>query len=342
MRFLPPSAAARGRLWPGLALILAFLAPSAVLGQSVGQNSLFSETPSTGLISPQPITRGEIFGLGDASPSQWPQIAPPRTKLNRPMLMVPAGKVALELSARFGKNAPVIEGGLTWRVYAAKPDAKGKFHLVTEDKSPTPTVVLPAGSYIVHVGFGLATAVRPVTLLGPTVREKFDLPAGGLRMEGRVGDARIPIGQISFNVFKGSQFEPGEPRPIAEHVMTDDVVVVPAGTYYVVSKYGDANAVVRSDIRVQAGKLTDVTITHHAAAITLKLVAEKDGEALANTAWSVLTPGGDVIKESIGAFPRVILAEGEYRAIARNEGKVFEREFKVSTGVDVDVEVLAR
>jgi len=71
-------------------------------------------------------------------------------------------------------------------------------------------------------------------------------------------------------------------------------------------------------------------------------VAEKGGEALANTAWSVLTPGGDVIKESIGAFPRVILAEGEYRAIARNEGKVFEREFKVSTGVDGDIEVLAQ
>ena len=41
---------------------------------------------------------------------------------------------------------------------------------------------------------------------------------------------------------------------------------------------------------------------------------ERGGEARANTQWSVLTPGGDVIKESIGAFPRVILAEGEYRA----------------------------
>ncbi len=56
----------------------------------------------------------------------------------------------------------------------------------------------------------------------------------------------------------------------------------------------------------------------------------------------MLTPGGDVIKESIGAYPRVILAEGEYRAIARNEGKAFERDFKVVTGVDGDVEVRAR
>ena len=132
---------------------------------------------------------------------------------------------------------------------------------------------------------------------------------------------RIPAGQISFDIYKGSQFEPGERRPIAENVMTGDVVLVPEGTYYIVSNYGDANAVVRSDIRVQAGKLTDITVTHRAAVITLKLVSEKGGEALANTAWSVLTPGGDVIKESIGAFPRVILAEGDYRAIARNEGK---------------------
>jgi hypothetical protein len=175
------------------------------------------------------------------------------------------------------------------------------------------------------------------------MHEAFELPAGGLRLEGRVGDAKIPSSQVSFDVYKGSQFEPDENRrPIAERVLTGKVVVVPEGTYYIVSNYGDANAVVRSDIRVQAGKLTDITVNHRAAAITLKLVVERGGEALANTAWSVLTPGGDVIKESIGAFPRVILAEGEYRAIARNEGKVFERDFNVVAGVDGDIEVIAR
>jgi hypothetical protein len=56
----------------------------------------------------------------------------------------------------------------------------------------------------------------------------------------------------------------------------------------------------------------------------------------------VLTPGGDVIKESIGAFPRLVLAEGDYHVIARNEGKTFQRDFKVITGVDGEVEVLAR
>ncbi len=341
MRKIPANAAARGRLWPEAALILMLLIPGAASAQqSTGPNILFG--PSSGLISPQSITRGDAFVPGGAPQKpQWPGSSQ-KPAPEPPALMVPAGKVALALSARFGKDAPPIDGGLTWKVYGSKADAHGNYPLITEDKTPSPTLVLPAGGYVVHVGFGLATAVKPVTLNGPTVREQFDLPAGGLRMEGRVGDALIPPGQISFNVFKGSQFEPGDRRPIAEHVATSSVVVVPEGTYYIVSNYGDANAVVRSDLRVQAGKLTDVTVTHRAAAITLKLVAEKGGEALANTAWSVLTPGGDVIKESIGAFPRYILAEGDYRAIARNEGKVFERGFKVITGVDGEVEVMAR
>jgi hypothetical protein len=342
MRSLPATAASRGRLWPGLALILLLAAPGAAQAQTTGPSILFSTAPSTGLVSPAPVTRGEVFAPRGGSPAQWPMGKPREAQPPASTLMVPAGKAALALSARFGKDAALIEGGLVWRIFAAKPDASGKFHLVKEDKDPAPTLVLPTGAYIVHVGFGLATAVRPVTLRGPTVREQFDLPAGGLRMEGRVGDTPIPVGQIAFDVFKGSQFDQAaERRPIADHVATGSVLVVPEGTYYLVSHYGDANAVVRSDIRVQAGKLTDVTVTHRAAAITLKLVAEKGGEALANTAWSVLTPGGDVIKESIGAFPRVILSEGDYRAIARNDGRVFEREFKVVTGVDGDVEVLA-
>ena len=140
----------------------------------------------------------------------------------------------------------------------------------------------------------------------------------------------------------GSQFEGEDKRPIASGVATTDVLLLPEGTYHVVSNYGDSNATVRSDIRVQAGKLTDVVVNHRAAVITLKLVNERGGEALANTQWSVLTPGGDVVKEAIGAFPKVILAEGEYSVVARNEGKTYNGKFKVEPGVDREIEVLSR
>jgi hypothetical protein len=259
-----------------------------------------------------------------------------------PAVPVPAGHAALAVSARFGRDAPAIGGGLIWRVFAAKPDSTGAFRLIKEDKTAAPTFVLPIGNYVVYASLGLAGAAKAVQLRGEPIREVFEIAAGGIRLEGRVGDVRIPTGQISFDVFSGSQFDTAERRPIAQNVMTGDVVMLPEGTYNIISNYGDGNSVVRSDLRVQAGKLTDIVVTHKAAVITLKLVNDPKGEALANTQWTVLTPGGDVIKESIGAFPRVVLAEGDYRVIARNEGREFKRDFKVITGVDGEVQVLAQ
>src|SRR5712672_998064 len=272
-----------------------------------------------------------------------PAIAQGGPPLAAPSAAIPAGQVGLVVSARYGRDfAQPINSNLVWRIYPVRPDQTGAFRPLKEEKTATPTFALPAGDYVVHVTFGLASAAKTVHLKSEVTREVFDIPAGGLRLEGRVGDVRIPGPQISFDILPGSQFEPGEKRPLASNVATGEVVVLPEGTYHIVSNYGDSKSIVSSDIRVQPGKLSDMTVTHRAAVITLKLVSERGGEALPNTNWSVLTPGGDVIKESIGAFPKVILAEGDYRAIARNSGKTYEREFKVITGVDGEIEVLAR
>ena len=276
---------------------------------------------------PAPLTQPSLAAV--------PPVAPP------PAAAVP-NQAVLALTARFGKDQPPITGGLVWRIFSDRPDETGNFKLIREDRGATPNIVLPPGSYVVHVALGLVSAVKPVTLKAETVKESFVLAAGGLRIEGRVGTSKIPQNQVLFSIYKGSQFELGERAALVPNVAAGDVVLVPEGTYYIISNYGDANSVVRSDIRVQAGKLTDVIITHRAAVITLKLVSDRGGEALANTAWSVITPGGDVIKESIGAFPRVVLSEGQYRAIAKNEGKVFERSFNVVNGVDGEVEVVGR
>jgi hypothetical protein len=298
---------------------------------------------------------GPAMNLAPSGPAPMPSlpptltqssIVPPSIAVAPPTVPPPgastAGQAVLSLTARYGKDLPVINSGLVWRVFSDRPDETGVFKMIREDHGATPNIVLPPGSYVIHVTLGLVSAVRPVTLKSETDRESFVLPAGGLRIEGRVGTSKIPQNQVAFSIYKGSQFEVGERAPLVPNVSAGDVAVLPEGTYYIISNYGDANSVVRSDIRVQAGKLTDVIITHRAAVITLKLVSEKGGEALANTAWSVITPGGDVIKESIGAFPRVVLSEGEYRAIAKNEGKVFERPFNVVNGVDGEVEVIAR
>jgi hypothetical protein len=329
---------------------LAAAANAQFFGSTQGSDSSFTLRPPRDVPSVPPgPAQSLIPPSGNVAPSAAPkgpllqslpanQGAQAHAAVSVPS--VPAGQGALAVSARFGHDQPAINGGLHWRVY--RTEQNGLPRLVKEDKGAAPTFVLAPGAYVVSVGFGLANVTKAVQVRAETMKDVFEIPAGGLRIEGRVGDARIPQGQISFDLYKGSQFEPGDKRPIASAIMTGDIVLLPEGAYHIVSNYGDANATVRSDIRVEVGKLTDTTINHRAAIITLKLVNERGGEARADTQWSVLTPGGDVVKESIGAFPRVILAEGEYRAIARNDNKTFESEFRVVAGVDREVEVIAR
>jgi hypothetical protein len=300
---------------------------------------LAPQTPASPLVLTPPPA--QPVALPPAAPTPAP-VQAPAAAVTPTVPMVPAGQVALMVSARFGRDPPPITGGLHWRIYPDKPDATGVFRLLREERAAAPIFVLPPGGYVVHVSFGLATAAKKVQLRSETVREAFELTAGGARFEGRVGDSRIPPGQITFDIFRGSQFEGDDKRPLASGVGTTDVLLLPEGTYHVVSNYGDSNATVRSDIRVQTGKLTDVVVNHRAAVITLKLVNERGGEALANTQWSVLTPGGDIVKEAIGAFPKVILAEGDYSVVARNEGKTYNGKFKVEPGVDREIEVLSR
>jgi len=130
----------------------------------------------------------------------------------------------LSLSARYGKDLPPITNGLVWRVFPDRPDETGTFRLIREDRGATPNIVLPPGNYVVHVALGLVSAVRAVSLKAETDRESFVLPAGGLRIEGRVGTSKIPQNQISFSIYKGSQFEVGERASLVPNVAGGDLL----------------------------------------------------------------------------------------------------------------------
>ena len=49
-----------------------------------------------------------------------------------------------------------------------------------------------------------------------------------------------------------------------------------------------------------------------------------------------------MIRELVGAFPALILAEGEYVVIARRDGKTYQSTFTVQSTLDRDVEVIAK
>jgi len=74
--------------------------------------------------------------------------------------------------------------------------------------------------------------------------------------------------------------------------------------------------------------------------IRLKLVSKRGGEALSNTSWTVLTPGGDVMNESNDVTPEVTLYEGDYVAHARRNGRIYNRNFKVEPNQNGEIEVM--
>lgn len=249
------------------------------------------------------------------------------------------GGPQLALSAIVAGENKLISNGLVWRVF--RTDAQGEPQLVAQSAEPAPVLPVPSGEFVVHVAYGLASATRKVLVGNGTTTERVPINAGGLLVRGSILDQPIPATRLQISVFI-PQAGNSEARLVTSNLRVGEVLRLPEGTYHVVSSYGDSNSIVRADIRVSSGKTTEATMHHRAATITLKLVSNPGGEARANTTWSVLTPGGDVIREAIGAFPSMTLAEGDYLAIARNEGRVFQSDFKIKSGLDRDIEVLAR
>lgn len=248
---------------------------------------------------------------------------------------------ALYLVAKLTEEAEPLSNGVVWRVYSESANADGKLELVASAAGGDAEFHLDPGSYLIHTAYGHAGTTSRITLRRGVESRTVVLSAGGLKLDALFSD-RSPINssQVLFDIYETEFDSRGERQLVASNVRPEAIIRLNADTYHVVSRYGSVNAVVRADIRVEPGKLTEATVYHNAAAVTLKLVKEEGGEALANTSWSVLTPGGDVVVEATGAFPSFVLASGEYQVVARNNSQNYSRNFTVETGQDREVEVL--
>lgn len=275
-----------------------------------------------------------------------------------------AGQGTLRLSAALSGSAiPLTGGGLRWRIFSVRPDLDGSRPLVVESGEAQPTLTVPPGDYVVHVALGLASAAKRISVAQEVRTERLTLNAGALRITGTLGGAPIDPSKLSLAIYVPERNNP-EAKLIDARARAGEIIGLPEGYYHIVSTFLDTvgvgsigvgkpgggvpsaptptNSIVSADIKVTAGKLVDVTLRHRCAAVTIKLVNAPGAEALANSSFTVLTPGGDLIRELIGAFPSLVLGEGEYVVIARHDGKTFQATFQVQSGMDRDVEVIAK
>nr|WP_316654222.1 hypothetical protein [uncultured Gellertiella sp.] len=258
--------------------------------------------------------------------------------------LAPASTVKfVKFEARLTEKGKPVEDGLIWSIFSPNTGSDEKLPLVATATGGSAEFQLAPGDYFVNVAFGRAGATKRlhVDSTGNVDKQVLNLDAGGILLNAVSGsDVRIPADDLSFTIYSSDIKEDGERGLVMDDVNANQVVRLNAGTYHVVSSYGDINAVIRADIQVEAGKLTRAVLQHRAAQVTLKLVSEAGGEALADTAWSVLSVSGDTISESVSAFPTMILAEGQYTAVARNKDKIYQKDFKVVSGQNSEIEVL--
>lgn len=254
-------------------------------------------------------------------------------------------KANLRLAALVSEEGQPIRSGLVWRVFKEidKAGSDRSLQPVATISGGDAEFRLEPGSYLVHAAYGRAGATTRVTVEADKLRkETVILNAGGLRLTALgVGDQPLPTDKLTFDVYSRDVDQRGERQALVIGAKPGGVIRLNADTYRVVGRYGDLNAVVRAEIHVNPGKLTEATVYHKAAQVTLKLVNEAGGEALTNTSWMVLTPSGDAVTESVGAFPTIVLAEGEYALVAKHHDRIYTRSFTVEAGFDREIEVVA-
>jgi hypothetical protein len=265
------------------------------------------------------------------------------------------GQGTLNLSASLGAG-PALTAGLRWRVFKAAPDADGLHRLIVESALPRPNLTLPGGDYVVHVALGLASAEKSVTIGAEALTLKLPLAAGALRIHCTASDKPVDPADISLAIYVPERNN-ATAKLVYAKAREGEIIGVPEGNYHIASTYLDSvgigslgqkggaiatNSISAGDVNVATGKIVDVTLRHRVAKLTIKLVNAPGGGALANSTFTVLTPGGDIVRELAGAFPSLVLAEGEYVVVARHNAKTYQATFTVQSGMDRDVEVLAK
>ena len=323
------------------------LAISALAVLAVAASLVATPASAQAQGQPMPITPPAAGGEPLSYAPNPPPSAAPRTPATS---IAPAAadvgrayKATLKLSALVTDGSPAIRNGLVWRIFKEKNNSDDRLQLVVTASGGDAEFDLEPGSYLVHAAYGRAGATTRVTVTKDATRkETLILNAGGLKLAALgVGDLPLPSDKLTFDVYSMDADQRGDQQALVMGAGPGKIIRLNADTYRVVAHYGDLNAVVRAEIHVNPGKLTEATVYHKAAQITLKLVNEPGGEALTNTSWLVLTPSGDQITESVGAFPTIVLAEGDYALVAKNQDRIFTRNFSVQAGYDREIEIVA-
>lgn len=311
---------------------------AAVLLTPTGFANAQSEAP------PRPMPRPSFLPGGEPSlpPVTEQETTEPvaQTAVEATNLPTPtAAAQPVLLQSLIAEDGAIVPEGVSWRVFSTVADSQGQLELVGRSEQSTASLQLPPGEYLLHAAFGHAQISDTMVVEEGSNTKTVILDAGGLVLSSKVsGDFPIAPARLQYDIYSSGLDD--ERVAVVRNLAPNEIVHLNAGVYSVESRWGDVNATVRADIRIEPGELTEATLFHKASLINLKLVSVSGGEAIADVEWTITDSIGSPVFTFFGAFPSMVLSEGEYNILAKLGDNVFNRRFEVKAGAAREIEVL--
>ena len=249
----------------------------------------------------------------------------------------------IKLKAKLTAEMRPISRPVEWSVYKVENSDQTLWKQVGAVRAAEPTMKLDPGQYLVRARYGHVTASKMIEVKSRKQSDiTFVLNAGGLRILSHLIFVDAPRGkQATHFIYTGDADENGMRQLIAKSHIQGDVIALNAGRYRVISRLGEANSVVSTDVTVSPGVLTAVEVNHKAGVLSLKVDNDADAESSpkAKTNLVVFDDDGNLVARARGESVQTILAPGRYSITVERAGKKVTEDFDIRIGESKAIEL---
>ncbi|VAW17912.1 hypothetical protein MNBD_ALPHA09-397 [hydrothermal vent metagenome] len=199
--------------------------------------------------------------------------------------------------------------------------------------------VLPAGIYRIEAALGLARVSEDIGLTAGANRTVvLNLSVGYVRIRARPAPGQEPLQNVAFELLPADGLD-AAPQPLASKSGASAVFTLPAGTYRIVARYGEASR--RQLVDIAPNTFSDIIMDLDAGQLVATLADLPQGSK-PKVAFRLVrhdgNEGPNLILSRSGAKLDVGLPVGSYTVIAELEdGRQAEKSFIVEPGVRTEI-----
>lgn len=231
------------------------------------------------------------------------------------------GQEAVTLSARLSDDSVSVVEAMHWIITDLTGD------VVVDGKAGELQAQIPPGEYKVAANYGFKHIEEPLTVMpGSKLNISYILNTGALRILPRIkGTVGIDVISLS-RVFSLHGSISG--KLVTTSSTPGEVLMMPAGSYRIESRFADGNAVAVTDIKIRPGIMSAVDIEHIAGLVVLDA-----SEATATgSMWIVKSSDGTKVLESRSNNATLVLQPGTYTATMMTPFLRRDKTFEVKAG----------